>query len=125
MKVLLYNIQQMKKNLLSVIFFFLSILDQSIVSINQRSAQWNRFHNYFEFLFDIDNFSTVDSDTLIKNYHDLQIDENMKISDTESYDALPFFRNNLKRFFTTLQVLQNILRNSVGDVYANVVIANR
>jgi len=64
--------------------FFLPILGQGIVSINQRFTQLDHFNNYFGFLFDIGNLSTADSDILLKSGHDLQImlqiGENMDIS---------------------------------------------
>ncbi|CAI6354852.1 unnamed protein product [Macrosiphum euphorbiae] len=104
--------------------FFLPILDQGIVSINQRFTQLDHFNNYFGFLFDIGNLSTADSDILLKSCHDLQIMlqivENMDISGAELYDELC-----LQLCTSPLRVLQKILCNCVGDVYPNVAIALR
>lgn len=41
---------------------FLSILEQVIVSINQRYMQSDNFYSYFGFLFDISNLSTKNKD---------------------------------------------------------------
>jgi len=109
--------------------FFLPILDQGIVSINQRFTQLDNFHNYFGFLFDIGNLSTVDSDTLLKSCQDLQIllqiGENMDISGAELYDELCLLSEIIEKGTSPLQVLQKILSNSVGNVYSNVAIALR
>ncbi|XP_029340902.1 uncharacterized protein LOC115033076 [Acyrthosiphon pisum] len=109
--------------------FFLPILDQGIVSINQRFTQLDHFNNYFGFLFDIGNLSTADSDILLKSCHDLQImlqiGENMDISGAELYDELCFLSEIIDKGTSPLRVLQKILCNSVGDVYPNVAIALR
>ncbi|XP_050062995.1 zinc finger MYM-type protein 1-like [Aphis gossypii] len=109
--------------------FFLPILDQGIVSINQRFTQLDNFHNYFGFLFDIGNLSTVDSDTLLKSCQDLQIllqiGENMDISGAELYDELCLLSEIIEKGTSPLQVLQKILGNSVGNIYSNVAIALR
>ncbi|XP_050523308.1 uncharacterized protein LOC126895471 [Daktulosphaira vitifoliae] len=99
------------------------------MSINQRFTQLDHFYNYFGFLFDIGNLSTVDSDTLIKSCNDLQIllqtGENMDISGIELYDELCLLSEIIEKGTPSLHVLQKILSNSVGDVYANVAIALR
>lgn len=109
--------------------FFLPILDQGIVSINQRFTQLDHFNNYFGFLFDIGNLSTADSDKLLKSCHDLQImlqiGENMDISGAELYDELCLLSEIIDKGTSPLRVLQKILCNSVGDVYPNVAIALR
>jgi len=109
--------------------FFLPILYQGIVSINQRFTQLDHFNNYFGFLFDIGNLSTADSDILLKSCHDLQImlqiGENMDISGAELYDELCLLSEIIDKGTSPLRVLQKILWNSVGDVYPNVAIALR
>lgn len=109
--------------------FFLPILDQGIVSMNQRFNQLDHFNNYFGFLFDIGNLSTADSDVLLKSCHDLQImlqiGENMDVSGAELYDELCLPSEIIDKGTSPLRVLQKILCNSVGDVCPNVAIALR
>lgn len=45
--------------------FFLLILDEGFVSINQTFTQLDYLHNYFGFPLNIGNLFFVDSDTLI------------------------------------------------------------
>jgi len=88
--------------------FFLSILDQGIVSINQRFTQLEHFNNYFEF--DIGNLSTVDSNMLLKSCHDLQImlhiGENKDISGAELYDELCLLSEIIDKSTSPLRVFQ-------------------
>ncbi|XP_015363788.1 PREDICTED: uncharacterized protein LOC107161765 [Diuraphis noxia] len=102
MKALLYYAQQMKKNVLSTLIF--PILDQGIVSINQRFTHLDHFNNYFGFLFDIGKNTT-------------------DIIGVELYDELCLLSEITDKGTSPLRVLQKILCNSVGDVYPNVAIA--
>lgn len=89
-------------------------------------TQVDHFYNYFGFFLDICNLTIVDSDTLIKSCHDLQlllqIGENMDIRGTELYDELCLPLEEIENCASPLQILQKILSNSVGDVYTNVAI---
>lgn len=109
--------------------YFFPILDQGIVSINERFKQLDKFNDYFGFLYNIGSISTMDKDDLMKHCMDIQIllefGETKDINGRELFDELVILSEIIDEDTSPLKVLEKILSYSLDDIYSNVSIVLR
>lgn len=109
--------------------YFFPILDQGIVSINERFQQLDKFNDYFGFLYNIGSISKMDKDDLMKNCMDVQI--LLEVGDTkdvdgrELFDELVILCEIIEEDTSPLKVLEKIFSYSADDIYCNVSIVLR
>ncbi|XP_050524356.1 zinc finger MYM-type protein 1-like [Daktulosphaira vitifoliae] len=107
--------------------YFLAVIDQAIVSINERFEQLSHHSEYFGFLYNIENLKTFDEETLRKHCMDLEIllkdGENNDINGIELFDELKIFCRILNKQMTSIECL-NLIETTCGS-FPNISIALR
>ncbi|KAF0701148.1 zinc finger MYM-type protein 1-like [Aphis craccivora] len=108
--------------------YFFPILDQGIVSINERFQQLDKF-NEFGFLYNIGSISKMNKDDLMKNCMDIQnlleVGDTKDINGREMFDELVILCEIIEEDTSPLKVLEKIFSYSVDDIYCNVSIVLR
>ncbi|XP_050547253.1 uncharacterized protein LOC126908954 [Daktulosphaira vitifoliae] len=98
--------------------YFLAVIDQAIVSINERFEQLSHHSEYFGFLYNIENLKTFDEETLRKHCMDLEIllkdGENNDINGIELFDELKIFCRILNKQMTSIECL-NLIETTCGS----------
>jgi len=109
--------------------YFFPILDQGIVSINERFQQLDKFNDYFGFLYNIGSISKMNKDDLMKNCMDIQnlleVGDSKDINGREMFDELVILCEIIEEDTSPLKVLEKIFSYSADDIYCNVSIVLR
>ncbi|KAL4088902.1 hypothetical protein QTP88_023985 [Uroleucon formosanum] len=102
--------------------YFLAVVDQAIVSINQRFEQLSQHSENFGFLYNIENLKLFEDETLRKHCMDLEIllkDEstcgsfpNISIA-LRILLTLPITTASAERSFSKLKIIKNYLRTTM------------
>ncbi|XP_022178815.1 zinc finger MYM-type protein 1-like [Myzus persicae] len=107
--------------------YFLALVDQAIVSINQRFEQLSEHSENFGFLYNIENLKLFEDETLRKHCMDLEIllkdGENCDINGIELFDELKIFCRILNKQKTSIECLDSI--ESTCGSFPNISIALR
>lgn len=107
--------------------YFLTVVDQAIVSINQRFEQLSRHSENFGFLYNIENLKLFEDETLRKHCMDLEIllkdGENCDLNGIELFDELKIFCRILNKPKTSIECL-NLIELTCGS-FPNISIALR
>lgn len=107
--------------------YFLTIVDQAIVSMNMRFSQLESFNNNFGFLYRINKIKFMEKEELRKCCHDLQnvlTDGELKdIDGYELYEELLIFCTMISEEITAFQAL-TVLKKCCGS-FPNISIALR
>ncbi|KAL4131914.1 hypothetical protein QTP88_009146 [Uroleucon formosanum] len=107
--------------------YFLAVVDQAIVSINQRFEQLSQHSENFGFLYNIENLKLFEDETLRKHCMDLEIllkdGKNCDINGIELFDELKIFCRILNKQKTSIECL-DLIESTCGS-FPNISIALR
>ncbi|KAL4107588.1 hypothetical protein QTP88_017913 [Uroleucon formosanum] len=105
--------------------YFIVILDQAIVSIEERFIQFKWYEENFGFLFNINKLKETNYEDLMKHCKDLQnilsSDDSKDIEAVDLYTELILFRNLVEENMTAFQALE--LTKKASSCFPNISIA--
>lgn len=106
--------------------FFNVLLDQAIMSTEERFQQLKDFNDIFGFLFKIFELKKVDCDTLLNHCKRLEIALQNDINGEDLYTEITvFMRSTSEKITSPLNILKYLYENSLYDALPNFVIALR